>query len=510
MALDTFARRSDLVEEVNRLGMLYDIRHEFMCTQHVYMLCCSSESKCEARILGMYSQQDKMFHIRRLESIHCCTKSIRKESALQYEIQKPRYAGMRLGQIVETIFPKFKVGYCEVFKACWKAKGESTGAQKENSSNTMRNLIESPSSLASGLGIKSMLMHCLRRDDQESENLATDCLHSLKSEFESLNRSIRCSVPKSGFFFKHAQMGDHLRSISELKVYTTLGRTVVLGLLFDPWDDHIIQSCLVSDEPKARALEAFIDCDLQVSGPGYQQFFIIDLDGDVMETLRSKGVSFFIKSRSVSSYLRDSKENDLEAFEHFAELNYGNRELLDIEKSLYLKRHCPKKMFNLNNAHAPDFEFVTPAMLSLPLVDCITALIWLVYDDLRTRKTFTAEDLEGKLPESIVDFIEECSEANPRIKHEVSLEDAYCGCGKFQENLFPCIHAHQKIRDLGLDPLMYVSSVYSKDNLLKISDILPVINIRVHHQKTKAMLKKRTQESPRMLSQMQDGKASPH
>lgn len=503
MTLGSFTRRGDLVDEINRLGALYDIKSEFIHNQHIYMLCCSTqlESKCEARILGMYSQQDKMFHIRRLETIHSCSKNIKKESALQYEIQKPRYSGMRLGQIVEAIYPKFKAGYLEVYRAYSRVRGGIWGEQKENRSNTvlgstMGTEFPSDGFFVGERGIESMFCSTdyPKKDGsacQDPDEMVADCLASLKDEFESLNKGMGCRASESSFFFKHIQMGDHLRDVSELKVYSRHGRTVIFGLLFDPCDDHIVQSCMVSDEPKTRALEAFIDWDSQVSNPGHQQFFIVDPDGDVMQVLKSKGVPFFIKSRSVSLYLQESKEDDPGAFEYFTELNYGDKEFLEIEKSLYLKRHCPKQMFNLNNAHAPDFEFVTPLMLSLSLVDCATALIWLVHDDLKTRKTFSTEDAECRLPEAIVDFLEECSETEPRAEYEADLERAYCGCGKFQENLFPCIHACKKIRGLGQDPLMYVSSVYSKDNLLRIHDISPVVNIRMYPQKAKAVQKKR-------------------
>lgn len=504
MASDSFARRSDLIDEVNRLGALYDIKDEFIHNQYIYMLCCSTqlESKCEARILGMYSQQDKMFHIRRLETIHSCSKNVKKEDALQHEIQRPRYTGMRLGQIVEAIYPKFKAGYFEVFRAYSTVMGrKSTCDQKENCRNAVPSSSVSAELSNDGFfvderGIENMFhgMEYSKKDDlasRELDDLVADCLSCLKDEFESLNEGVKCRVLKNSFFFKHVQMGSHLRNISEMKIYSRHGRTVIFGLLFDPCDDHIIQSCMVSNEPRAKALEAFIDCDSQVSGPGYQQFFIIDPDGDAMQVLKSRNVLFFIKSRSISFYLQESREDDPDAFEYFTELNYGDKEFLEIEKSLYLKRYCPRKMFNLNNAHIPDFEFATPLILSLSLTDCVTALIWFVHDDLRTRRAFAAEDVESRLPESIVDFLEECSEIEPRVEYEPDLERAHCGCGKFQENLFPCIHAYRKIRELGLDPLMYVSSIYSKDNLLKIRGIVPVVNIRMHPQKTKTAMKKR-------------------
>ncbi|KAM0680434.1 hypothetical protein GINT2_001494 [Glugoides intestinalis] len=479
MIAEKFIHRGDLVNEINRLGALYDIKEDAIDTPTTFMLCCNNRTeRCDARILGIFSQRDRVFRITRLDCIHNCSKTNKREFALQNEIKKKRKE-IRTGKIVEFLYPKFKTGYFEVFKAIQRIK---QGVCYDNL----------PVSTFLGGEEVENLENCARKDSSVAlriEDIKADCLHALIDEFTALNPHMKCGLSKGNFFFKHMQMSQVLRPVSEIKVYPRQGGTVVLGLLIDPNGDYIIQSCLISEEPKLKAIEAFLQYDQQFSCSEYTQAFIIDFDVELIDFLTSKKISFFIKSRALFHYLQDPKE-EITA-DYYTQINYGTEEFLELNKEYYLRRFCPFEMFNLNNAHYPDFEYITSHVLSQSFIDCIVSLIWLVSDDIKSRKNLNLEDYESGFPDHLVGYFDELNDIESVRDCTVSLSEGTCECGKFQEFLFPCIHAYKEIKRLGSDPLLYTSNVYNKENLHKIQEIIPIVNIRVHPFKLRQGIKKK-------------------
>lgn len=534
MTPDTFVHRGDLVNEINRLGALYDIKDEFIDTQSIFVLCCSNKNeKCEARVIGMYSQKDKLYRIKKLESIHSCSKSTKRELSLQHELSKYQNTCKRIGELVECLYGKFRAGYFDVFKTNIKcSQGYETHSasrfeffEKENSKNSNivsphGNAAASSSVGADTLFIKEnqMLEYDSCRDSvisQKTDDSKYECLRTLKEELVMLNPHISCEFSRNNFFFKHRQMAEVLRKTCELKILPRANGTVILGLLFDPNDDYIIQSVLVSEESKVKALEIFLEYDHQhsrhadnagsddvelkansddKSSIADKLLYIVDMDFDVVDYLSSKGHPFFIKSRSVFQYLQDPKEDDPSIQNYFNEINYGEKEFLELDKAAYLRKFCPANLYNLNNAHYPDFEYITPYVLSLPFVDCITSLVWLVSEDITSRKIIVGEDYNSKIPESVIGLFEEYNDMEPALECETNLDECFCECGKYQELLFPCIHAYKKIKEAGKDPVLYISNIYNKENLLKIKDIVPVVNVKIHPFKPKAVAKKKKGE----------------
>jgi hypothetical protein len=149
-------------------------------------------------------------------------------------------------------------------------------------------------------------------------------------------------------------------------------------------------------------------------------------------------------------------------------------------------------------------------------------LNWLLCEEIKNKKNFPSEELENKFSDSILNCFEDferkisefgsgstvfnlgkmANKENPenslksnshadlndyaevkgsdQSDPHVNLDECYCECGKFQENLFPCLHAYKIIKNMNKDPFLYVSSMYSKDKFLKIEDLHPVVNIKVH------------------------------
>lgn len=505
MSSDTFIHRGDLVNEINRLGAFYDIKEVSIDTPNIFMLTCTNsnenceiELRCEAKIIGMYSQKDKQYHIKKIKSLHSCFKNTKREEALQEEIQKinPK---RRIGEIVELLYNRYKVGYLEVFKAILKLN-QSQEEQKDgrfdffeneniknNNNNNSESLFIKEDQNFEFDGCRDSII------SQKTDDSKLNCLHSLKDEFLKLNPKITCEFTRNNFYFKHKQMLVLFRKVREIKIIQRNNGTVILGLLFDSNDDFIINSVLISEESKIKALEVFLEFETQ-NNDNTPLLYLVDLDFEVIDFLISKNHPFFTKSRAIFHYLHDSKDDDINSLNYFNEINYGERDFLDLDKKYYLRKFCPVNLFNLNTAHYPDFEYITPHVLSLPFVDLITSLIWLISDDIKSRKLLTGEDFESRFCDTLVGVFEDFEDKEPSLDYEVNLEKCYCGCGKFQEFLFPCIHAYKLLKKLGKDPLLYTSNLYNKELISKVEDIVPVVNIKVHPSKPRIVGKRKKGE----------------
>lgn len=497
MNFESFDTMNELIQEMRRIGNYCDIRKEFILNPTQYMLACETEpfTRCEAKLVGIYSARLKKFFIRRSEMFHSC--KVDKEPFLLNEMGKDKYRSKRIGEIVTLLYPKCKFSYFDVFKGHPQSKQfamESAIIEELANENINDKIFK--------YGISENL-----QKDLDKENIINDCKYSysvnikaatqsspefnclkvLKTEFESLNPHIACLVGEDSFYFRHKDMETILRPIYELKIYSKPNRTIILGLLFDNANEHIVYSCLVSDKPKNEALEFFLDCESQTKED--IQFYIIDIDNAVMGIMKKRNIDYFLKTRAVCGYLTNYREEDNKMLDYFEAINFGELEFLELEKSTYLKKFFKYPLFNLNNSHFPDFEFIGPLSFVIPLIDTVISLIWLISDDIKNRKIFQYEVLENKFPEFIIDILEGYKDSGDDFT--VNLEEGYCSCLKFQENLFPCAHAYKKILDLKKDPLVYVSTMYSKDTMLRIKDIVPVVDIKIPIYTLKLMPKKK-------------------
>jgi hypothetical protein len=352
---NTFVHRGDLVNEINRLGSLYDIKDEAIDTAQIFMLCCTNlHEKCEAKILGIHSQKDKLFRIKRIDSIHSCCKNIKKDMAISFEIQKyPEVK--RLGELVEKINKKFKANYYEIFKLQNKNlllldSSRDLNSSKDMQENSILEYFDKENLKNSGNLFINELNYSENLDNlsyQKNEDFRLACNLLLKKELldinnltenqiENTSEIINVSCNRSNFYFKHVQMCKILRNITELKIYQRSAGTLILGLLFDPCDDHVINSFLVSDDSKIKALEMFLEYDRPIihssnNENSSDQFYLIDFDYEIIQFFISKNINFFIKSRAVSLYLQDSKDEDIHSLDYFNILNYGSTQLLDLE-----------------------------------------------------------------------------------------------------------------------------------------------------------------------------------
>lgn len=85
-----FRTIAELTQAMAAAGRRLGINKEILCSPYVCMLVCplESEKRCDAHLLGMYSQRDGFFHVRRCRLVHGCSPHGPKQ-ALEQEVSRP-------------------------------------------------------------------------------------------------------------------------------------------------------------------------------------------------------------------------------------------------------------------------------------------------------------------------------------------------------------------------------------------------------------------------------------
>lgn len=121
---------AEMVDKISAIGVQHGITREIYSNAYVYMVACPEyrDALCPARILGMYSQNDGLFYIRRCDTDHTCAADRVCESAA-LELRKAKYRGMRCGELVERLAARRMVlGYPEVYALV--RRGSPYGAEE--------------------------------------------------------------------------------------------------------------------------------------------------------------------------------------------------------------------------------------------------------------------------------------------------------------------------------------------------------------------------------------------
>lgn len=445
-----FRTITELTQAMVAVGQRLGINKEVLCSPYVCMLVCSvgGEKHCDAHLLGMYSQRDGFFHVRRCSLTHGCS-SCSTRQALEQEVSKPRYMHMRLGQVTEELLGRgYKVGYRDVYELLHSVLERNS---KENVENSRA---KTGGSLAA-------------------------CLKCYEAEFKMLNPGIVTRIGEGEFFYKHTDYSSILRPVSELKMLQRPDGFLVLGLLYDSNNEPVVQSLLLTEAPKARSLKIFLAYNSA-------NFYIIELDSEIIEIMHALGMDFFVKTRDVCMYLEEPETEDAIAYQRFLNCNYGDREYLNLEPRYYLRRYCKASLYGLNNMPPVSFDFASPEVLALSFFDCLSSLLCSLAIYMEARCQVVYETPEFLLSDRMTEYLEDAAR---RIAEDRSatlrddwiqscdLEACYCPCGKFQEFLIPCIHAVQKLSSIGVEPYLYASSIYSREGLLKLRSPVPVVGL---------------------------------
>ncbi|KAI5148444.1 hypothetical protein ENBRE01_0325 [Enteropsectra breve] len=208
----------------------------------------------------------------------------------------------------------------------------------------------------------------------------------------------------------------------------------------------------------------------------YQNYYCVDFfDSELIEICTEMKINFFIKTRTLckSLYVHGTGESLIGVY--FSNLNYGDEEYLHIDKKHYLRKYCAFELYNINNAPVGHLDYLSEDVLKLPLIDCANAVLWHESRDIRKRQNISSEHVENPLSAMAMEHLEILKETAVTKNYEVSLDSLHCPCGKFQEYLMPCSHAYKKIKEHGLDPVNYFSSLYFTTNLLGLVPVEPVV-----------------------------------
>ena len=296
----SFATRIEMVNEINKIGAIHQIKEKHSNTAYTYVLMCenSHDSGCEAKILGIYNQKDRLYHIKRQDIFHNCEIVKNAEAVLIHEISKKRYSKMRIGEILEILTEKkYKVSYFDIFKVLFSKQTPGRSLTDKSFRNTFNDKENSTNSIH-----QSMKMDNIRVDESI---LKYECLKAFEVEFNLLNPKIVTKIKANQFYFTRPEFSEVLRNIMELKVYERPCGFLILGLLYDPTDEPIVQSMLLTECSKKESLESFIQFNSIANN-----FYLIELDSEIIDVMRQNNVNFFVKTRSVCKYLEEPNDDD--------------------------------------------------------------------------------------------------------------------------------------------------------------------------------------------------------
>ncbi|KAI4291517.1 hypothetical protein PAPHI01_0791 [Pancytospora philotis] len=461
----SFASVEEMVGVLQEYGNTCGVTRLLFNTPYICMLVCPEyqRTRCGAMLLGIYNQQNGTYRISR-RSIHHSCDGAAADRAAEHEIVEERYAGLSLGQIAEAFAMQgIHMGHYQIFKHQMAAFSR---ADTENVKNT--------------------------KDTCSDEALLPVYLERFAAEFRALNAGWSAQPSAGGMFIKQTQCADTLRGAVELHVEPCKAGTLMLGVVYAGDDLPVVRSLLLTALPKSEAVDAF----LQLDGGS---FYLVDLDMELIDSLKSAHVNFFVKAKSIGDYLETSGYAPAFCEHLLRNCESGDIEFLDLEPQYYLRKHCAVPMQGVNSIETDFSSILCNGALSAVLPDCINILVCNIAKDLRARQAqadaCTADGLVDRVSHIIQARVAEikaedpeafaCSEGlrSASIAERIrELRDAgvlLCPCGEFQNLQIPCRHSIKEMLLAGVDPSYFVSSVYSRESLRKLVPLRPVVNMHL-------------------------------
>ncbi|CAD26534.1 hypothetical protein [Encephalitozoon cuniculi GB-M1] len=465
---DVFSTREEaekaLAEHAVRNNLNYDLEET---PKSVAVLCKGREEfGCEARVVAQLRKKDGVFVVKRVRLAHKCPAVTSKygspDEMVRTEVHRvigDRNA--RIGEVISILADmNIKMGYFSV----WKAMRQGDETEKEN--------------IKEGLA-----------GENGKGDLFDRALEELSREFLELNPDAAARYRGKMFFFSFPSYLEILVPIVEIRIYKRTEGFVILGVLRDPAWFPVVYSCVVSDlADRDDAFGYFVD-----SMPSL--FFLVDFDVHLIRVLKEKDREFFVKTRDICKFYYN-RGKSIDAVEDVwnkcnNDREWSTPELAFIDRKRYLRNCCEVDMLGLQNTSECDVEFIGLGIFNLPFFDCINAILKLISDNLKQRKKINLGEGKHLFGNNVISRIEKNTSMEVADSfYNVDLQNQTCTCGRFQEFLIPCPHACKKILDSGEDPYLYVSDLYSKARLLKLRDVVPVVDLPVKCQSDRNLLKR--------------------
>lgn len=425
------------------------------------------EFGCEAKIVAQLRKKDGVFVVKRIKLSHKCPSITSKYGSAEEMVRAEVHGAIgnrraRIGEIISILADMdIRMGYFSV----WKAMRLGDSGEKENAGNEYE-------------------------EKKRKVDPFEQALEEFSREFQDLNPNVVAHHRNRMFFFSFPEHLDVLIPIVEIRIYKRTEGFAILGVLRDPMWAPIVYSCVISDVgDREDAFRYFVD-----SMPSL--FFLVDFDAELINILKGRDREFFVKTRDICKFYY-SKSKSIDVVEDvWNKCNHDREwsapEISFISRKRYLKSCCEMDMFGLQNTSECDVEFIGLGIFNLPFFDCLNGVLKVIGDNLKHRKkVVTLGDKKSLFGNNVMHRLEKnMAMTSEKSAHSVDLENQTCTCGKFQEFLIPCPHACKKIADSGEDPCLYVSDVYSKERLLRLKDIAPVVDLSVKCQSDRNLLKR--------------------
>jgi hypothetical protein len=164
--------------------------------------------------------------------------------------------------------------------------------------------------------------------------------------------------------------------------------------------------------------------------------------------------------------------------------------MLNLDESRFIKSKSTFTFLNINNLPECDLDFINYGVYALPFFECVNAIQKLSTDNLKIKKRFTKQDPKSLFGYNVINRVERNESTVPKEDCKIDLENGTCECGMYQDILIPCVHVCKYLREQRKDPFLYVSNLYSKEQYLRLDEILPVMSVNVKVQSDRFNFKK--------------------
>ena len=226
---DTFKTKEDLIQHITDYASETHFKFNITETPRTLSFVCKGkqEFNCDASIVTCFKKKDNCFSIKRMNLKHKCpianNEFANTDEFLRNEIFNniTDYSSIRVGEIVSILYHRgIRVGYSSVY-----------------------NLLKSKNTEDIKLSFYRKLSSDNKSNDMTNSITEEFCTELSNINFDKLDVCY-CS---NMLFYKIKNYIDILYPLVEIKYHKRKEGIVIFGVLYDPIDEPVIYSCVVSD-----------------------------------------------------------------------------------------------------------------------------------------------------------------------------------------------------------------------------------------------------------------------
>ncbi|KAK6089402.1 hypothetical protein P3W45_001648 [Vairimorpha bombi] len=475
---DTFKTKEEMINSLTEYANSIHFKFNITETPRTLSFICKGrqEFSCDASIVTSYKKKENCFIIKRMKLTHKCpianNEFASTDEFLRNEILMniADYKNTRIGEIVSILYNRsIRVSYNSVYNII-KGKGQ----QQANLLVSRIDMYKPESAVfynSDYVSIEDMTM------DDESFQRFHEYNHLLEdfcTEFSTINPDkVDINYYGKMVFYKIKEYINILYPLIEIKYYRRKSGLAIFGVLYDPLSEPIIYTCLVSEDVSDKVSFKYFFKNTKFDK------YIIEYDSLLIKIMDDLSLEYFVKTRDVCRHIYN---------------NDGIKENLEVVWNIYESRFIKSKstftFLNINNLPECDLDFINYGVYALPFFECVNAIQKLSTDNLKIKKRFTKQDPKSLFGYNVINRVERNESTVPKEDCKIDLENGTCECGMYQDILIPCVHVCKYLREQRKDPFLYVSNLYSKEQYLRLDEILPVMSVNVKVQSDRFNFKK--------------------